>query len=120
MLPVHATTPAELAQLQAIRVVALVLDRRVITLLAFVALQRDDRGAALCSGHVSTPQHKRDLAALGRHAFYHRTGGGLETPCRAIATRLSARIVPPRGTHTCTRRSVRTTCSSTDAGPPSS
>src|ERR1700694_3079350 len=97
MLPVHATTPTELAQLQAIRVVALVLDRRVIALLAFVALQRDDRGAALCSGHVSTPQHKRDLAALGRHAFYHRTGGGLETPCRAIATRLSARIVPPGG-----------------------
>jgi hypothetical protein len=23
------------------------------------------------------PQHKRDLAALGRHAFYHRSGGGL-------------------------------------------
>src|ERR1700719_4732276 len=89
MLPVHAATSAELAQLQTVRVVALVLDRRVITLLAFVALQRDDRGAALCSGHVSTPQHKRDLAALGQDGFYHRTDGASGLPG---ALRAGARV----------------------------
>jgi hypothetical protein len=57
---VYAATPAELPQLQTIRVIAFVLDRRVIAFLAYVALQRDDCGTALGRGHVSNASNTKE------------------------------------------------------------
>jgi len=54
VLRVLAASPAELAQLQAVWIIALVLDRGVGALLAVRALQGGDGRPALGRGHVST------------------------------------------------------------------
>src|SRR5579864_620500 len=53
---------AELAQLQAIRIVALVLDCRVVAFLAVGTLQGDDGRATFGRSHVSSASQEKDLA----------------------------------------------------------
>src|SRR5450755_5177817 len=114
MLPVYAATPAELAQLQTVRVVPLVFYCRVIAFLAFVALQRDDRGTAFRRGHWSMLQtQKRPSGARSerslpqiRYGPNHHQGTGFgeivtrsPTHRRTNRTTLWASNRSSRGTH---------------------
>jgi hypothetical protein len=91
-----AAPPAELTQLQAVWIVALVLDRRIVASFAVRALQGDDGRATLGRRHDAFASQKRNLAALGQEAVYHSPWRG--KPGSSTVTGAAA---PPRRSAAC-------------------